>query len=153
MYTDVLMSAVSAFKAAVASQQRVAEAQARAAASADRNLGNLLSALRATVTAATGKPLRPGIFWATTGCRYGKSCAKQHAWSSRHSNTVILRHWIIAQGVQREMEAHRNRVHRQQQISENTSPLTAAALLLLLALNTTRGGPRCTDIDTYRQRQ
>jgi hypothetical protein len=50
MNTDVLMSAVSAFKAAVASQQRVAEAQARAAASADRNLGNLLLALKATVT-------------------------------------------------------------------------------------------------------
>ena len=74
MNTDVLMSTVSAFKAAVASQQRVVEAQARAAASADRNLGNLLSALRATVTAATGKPLRPCVFWATTGCRYGKSC-------------------------------------------------------------------------------
>ena len=112
MNTDVLMSAVSAFKAAVASQQRVAEAQARAAASADRNLGNLLSALRATVTAATGKPLLPCIFWATTGCRYGKSCGyphkgpqgirkpkkpndKQRSRSSRHSNTVILRHFVL----------------------------------------------------------
>jgi hypothetical protein len=58
MNTDVLMSAVSAFKAAVASQQQIAEAQARAAALADRNLGNVLSALRATVTAATGVAIR-----------------------------------------------------------------------------------------------